>query len=387
MLRDATQRTMFEILELEDIDYHFAKSENKVTLDDNGSEIVFRTLDDPDKLRGPNLAWFGVDELTYCKPDAWGRLEARLRDPRATRLSGFAAWTPKGFDAVYEAWIDKPSAQYQCVLSSPRENIHVTNTGMYEQLKASYDERLYKQEVLGEYLAVHSGQAYYAFNRRENVRAVEYDPTLPLVWSLDFNYNPMCSVICQVQDYREFRLDTANTRNMAVVNVLDELYLANTYTPQACQEFHLRAQQYAQYGPLNIEVYGDASGAQHQRAADPLAPSDWAAVKAFFARHTGEYKVAYKYQATNPFQRDRVAAVNAKLCNSEGLRTLFVAPHCTNLIRDLERVTWKEGSSNLDDDADPKLGHLTSALGYLVETRFGLTRTVGGPRGTSPTGR
>jgi hypothetical protein len=388
MLRDATQRTMFEILELEQIGFDYAKQENKITLHESGSEIVFRSLGDPERLRGPNLAWFGVDELTYCDPDAWSRLEARLRDPRSLRLCGFAAWTPKGFDAVYEQWIEKPSSSYSCVLASPRENFHVANTGMYDQLAASYDERLYRQEVLGEYLAVNSGQAYYAFNRNENVRRLDYDPSLPLVWSLDFNYNPMCSVICQIQDYRDYRFDASTTRNLATINVLDELYLANTSTPQACREFHERCASYRRGGyPIQVEVYGDATGSARQRAADTVAASDWAAVRAFFALHPNDYRVAFKYQPSNPAQRDRVAAVNSKLCNSEGLRSLFIAPECKNLIRDLERVVWKEGSGNLDQDTDPKLTHLSDSLGYLIETRFGLTRTVGGPRGTSPTGR
>ena len=49
---------------------------------------------------GSNLAWFGVDEMTYTQEGAWIRLEARLRDPEAKRLCGFGAWTPKGFDWV-----------------------------------------------------------------------------------------------------------------------------------------------------------------------------------------------------------------------------------------------------------------------------------------------
>ncbi len=32
---------------------------------DTGSRIYFRAVDDFERLRGTNLAWFGLDELTY----------------------------------------------------------------------------------------------------------------------------------------------------------------------------------------------------------------------------------------------------------------------------------------------------------------------------------
>ena len=51
-----------------------------------------------------------LDELTYAPEAAWLRLEGRLRDPKATRLCGFAVWTPKGYDWVYQRFISEPKA-------------------------------------------------------------------------------------------------------------------------------------------------------------------------------------------------------------------------------------------------------------------------------------
>ena len=39
----------------------------------------------------------------------------------------------------------------------------------YERLKASYDERFYQQEVLGEYLDLHVGRVYFGYERPRNV--------------------------------------------------------------------------------------------------------------------------------------------------------------------------------------------------------------------------
>jgi hypothetical protein len=63
MLRDATQRQFFEICEGTGLPYEFRRAENRVKLA-GGSEVIFRSLDNFERLRGPNLAWFGIDELT-----------------------------------------------------------------------------------------------------------------------------------------------------------------------------------------------------------------------------------------------------------------------------------------------------------------------------------
>ena len=50
MLRDATQRTFFEILEIEEIAFTHRKAENAIVLTDNGSYIAFRSLDSFERL-------------------------------------------------------------------------------------------------------------------------------------------------------------------------------------------------------------------------------------------------------------------------------------------------------------------------------------------------
>src|SRR5258708_4222303 len=105
MLRDATQAALLEVLEANDIPYDLNKAENSLLMKDTGSRILFRPVEEFERLRGTNLAWFGLGELTYTHEDSWLRLEGRLRDPMATRLCGFAVWTPKGYDWVWRRFI------------------------------------------------------------------------------------------------------------------------------------------------------------------------------------------------------------------------------------------------------------------------------------------
>ncbi len=174
-----------------EIPFEANKAENTLTITDTGSRILFRSMDDYERLRGTNLAWFGVDELTYTREEAWIRLEARLRDPEATRLCGFGVWTPKGFDWVYRRFI-KGTEGYACALAKANENRHLLEKvpDFYERLKASYDATFYEQEVLGEYLNPKGGLVYHAFDRSACVEEQQADRTLPLLWALDFNVRP-----------------------------------------------------------------------------------------------------------------------------------------------------------------------------------------------------
>jgi hypothetical protein len=68
--------------------------------------------------------------MTYCKRQAWERLEARTRDPRARRRCAFGAWTPKGYDWVYQRFIgvDKLPG-HEAILAKPGENTAVLAAG------------------------------------------------------------------------------------------------------------------------------------------------------------------------------------------------------------------------------------------------------------------
>ena len=173
-----------------DIDLN--KSESVLLMKDTGSRIFFRAVDDFERLRGTNLAWFGLDELTYTAEEAWLRLEGRLRDPRASRLCGFAVWTPKGFDWVYRRFVRNVVTGYEVVLAKPFENHHVLDKvpDFYERLRGSYDHKFFEQEALGEYLNVQAGVVYQGFQRKRNVKEIEIDRSIAAVLGTGLQRGP-----------------------------------------------------------------------------------------------------------------------------------------------------------------------------------------------------
>jgi len=86
---------------------------------------------------------------------------------------------------------------YAVEVAKPFENRHLLGKigDFYERLKDSYDEKFYQQEVLGSYLSMDGGRVYSAFDRNEHVREVKVNPNQKLWWALDFNVDPMSSLM------------------------------------------------------------------------------------------------------------------------------------------------------------------------------------------------
>ncbi len=345
MLRDATQTTLFEILDGQDIPYDYNKAESMLTMQDTRSRIIFRPVDDFERLRGTNLAWFGLDELTYSPEGAWSRLEGRLRDPQATTLCGFAVWTPKGYDWVYQKFIADTVAGYTAIIAKPNENRYLLEKvpDFYERLKHSYDETFYQQEVLGQYLSLQGGLVYSAFSRRDHVQSLPVNPNFPLLWALDFNVDPMSSVVAQIVGRTIF--------------VLDEIALRHASTHEACEEFEKRFPNHLS----GLVIYGDASGnTQHTTGT-----SDYQIVRDYFRMNYGA-RVTYKVPKANPSVRERIMLANSKLRTASGEIQMLVDVKCKELIKDFEQVSYLANSNAIDKEKDRRRTHLSDALGYLL---------------------
>lgn len=360
MLRDATQVAFLEILDASKIVYDQNKAENTIIIRDTRSKILFRPVEEFERLRGTNLAWFGLDELTYTQEESWQRLEGRLRDPQATRLCGFGVWTPKGYDWVYQKFIADPVRGYKAVVAAPFENRYLLDKipDFYERLRDSYDEKFYEQEAMGSYLSMDGGRVYAMFSRAEHVKTLTVRPDLPLLWALDFNVDPMSSVIVQVAGER--------------AQVVDEIVIRRGSTVQACEEFLRRYPRH----DAGVVIFGDASGFHQQTTG----MSDYELVREYFQVHSAT-RVTYRIPKSNPGVRDRVNLVNSQLRSAGGTVRMWVDGRCKELIRDFEQVCYKADTNQIDKDRDRLRTHLSDALGYLLWQECRPAVNVGERRG------
>ena len=356
MLRDATRRALLEVLDENEIPYKLHRSEGFIEFTQCRSKVLLRSLDEYERLRGTNLAWFGVDELSYCKEEAWLRLEGRLRDPNAKRPCGFAVWTPKGYDWVHRRFIAEAADDYGVVRAKPKENKHILSVDpkFYERLRSTYSDAFYRQEVLGEYVSNSGKQVYAEFERATHLEPLSFDPRLPLLWTLDFNVAPFCTLLCQ--------------RVGDVLHVVRELVLERATTQEMAAALN---EEYGQNGHALV-IYGDASGA----AGQTNGPSNY---KQLLAEVGGRHwkSVHLRVPKRNPPVLDRVHLVNSMLRSADGEVRMRIDPSCHWLIADLEKVQYREDGIRVDKESDPKRTHTADALGYLVWEEFGSRQMIG----------
>jgi len=406
-LKDSTLRTFEETLKRYGVGYRFRASEMDFRLG-NGATILCRSMENVDLFRGTELGWFYLDELRETRVEAWQVVKGRLRSDRVDRREGRVTSSPNGFDWIYREFVRKPAdpatadayRNHEAFFARTADNHHLPPDYL-AALAASYDPLLAEQELDGRFVNTTAGRIYAAFDRRIHVSAeAELDPSLPILWALDFNVTPMTAVIAQMEGRGE-------GYGGASLRVVDEIWLENAGTAIMCEAMeHWLAERGTSRAPIALAtppgtippggfhtsgrvraggpsrrtaslredrgsarpldrrssplaapllVFGDAAGA----ARSTSGRSDYAIIRAFFPQ------AAIRVGASNPPRRDRYNAVNLALRDTRGRVRLRVHPRCGHLIDDLEQLVYQPGTS-MPDTADPLRGHIADALGYLV---------------------
>jgi hypothetical protein len=343
----------------------FNESELTIRIE-KGGLISLRGADNYDALRGNGLDFVVLDEFAGMKPEVWSEvLRPALADRKGRALF---IGTPQGHDHLYDRFqFAQSHANWEGFHFTTIDGGNVTEEEL-ASAAAEMDERLYRQEFEGSFENTALGRAYHAFDRALNVRPCTYTIGASLIWSLDFNVNPMCSVIAQ--------------RDGENVEVLDELILPDANTWIACERFWQHVQRYRHnYGALAIDIYGDASGHQRRTCG---SSTDWSIIREFFSQLRGQAAVHIRAADSNPGVRDRVNIVNSRLHNAAAETRLFIDPKCKELILDLERVCWHAdalGQPTTELDKSDRLRtHTSDALGYYLAQAFPPWPKIGGKR-------
>jgi hypothetical protein len=265
-----------------------------------GGTICLRGADNYDSMRGDGLDFVVLDEYASIARAAWTEV---LRPALADREGGaLFIGTPQGFNHFHELFESaKGQPDWEAFQYTTAEGGNVSPAEL-ESAAHELDERTYLQEFEANFATLGVGHAYYAFDRAHHVHPFPFNPHLQLCWSLDFNMNPLCSVLAQVQEN-------------GGIAVLEELILPDSNTAAACEEFLSRTAKWFTGTPLGIVVYGDSTGEQRRTSA---SRTDWQIVKDFFGRYPERFHATFRIPSANPPVKDRVNCVNAKLRNYVG---------------------------------------------------------------------
>lgn len=322
----------------------------------NGSEICVVGMDRPERIEGTPLDGVVLDEYGNMKATAWGQ---NVRPALGDR-NGWAWFigVPEGMNHYH--------ATYTSALSDDSEtwdgfswfSEDILPASEIEQAKRDLDELTYRQEYRGEFLTF-VGRVYYGFDPATHVAPLRalYNPRAPLVFALDFNIAPGVAAVCQETDLPSGQRGTA---------VIGEVYIpVNSTTPAVCRKL---AQDWRHHeGPVTF--YGDATGGAGGSAK--VEGSDWDLVEAELRSVFGP-RMSGRIPAANPRERARVNAMNARLLNAAGdIRLQVDGQYAPHVVTDLIGVRLLEGGAGeIDKRHDPKLTHISDAIGYYVTYEF-----------------
>ena len=298
----------------------------------NGSKICLKGADNPDSLRGVGLDFLVLDEFQDMTPTTWEVLRPTLSDKRGHALltgtpRGVGSWSHEMY-TMAQSTNDWASFTYTTLDGGqvPKEEI--------EEAMRDMDSRTFEQEYLASF-TTYKGVVYYNFSREETIKDLSEIPRVKLHCGIDFNVTPMSCCISVILNN--------------VIYIVDEIVIEGSNTDEVIEELKMR------YAKSDITMYPDP--ACRQRRSSAGGRTDLSILQ------NAGLNVMVRNSHT-PI-RDRVNAVNTKLKNASGLRTLFIDPKCKQTIKSLEKMVYKPGTSVIEK-ADG-LDHMADAVGYLVD--------------------
>lgn len=327
------------------------KRHSRVMSFTNGAQIILRSLERYNSIRGSQYGWAWCDETRDTKLAAWRVVQGRLREPNSKQLKILLTTSANGFDWIYDEFHVAPNdpdtprnRDHVLFRMRTRDNRHNLPDGYEDSLRATYSPMFAAQELDAEFVSLSEGRTYYAFSEA-NISRCTFDPNAYTVVTFDFNTaagKPFCCYVLQQRSPERWEC-------------VKEFAITGTHTREVCGfvDEYLNEKRFA--GRLSIS--GDYAGSAHRSTS---SFSDYQIIEQVLGHHNGFTKLI------RPTRRikDRTEALNAWLCNAQGVRCLLIDESCTILRRDLEQVTWSADGLKLNDK-DPKLTHASDAVSYV----------------------
>lgn len=187
MLRDATLRTFYDIAGDAIVDFN--KSEMRATLS-NGSEILFRSTEHAERLRGSSVSWWFGDEAALYRANVWKIMIGRLRQ-FGQNGSAFLTTTPKGRDWIWQKFVRdvEGTSRYKLVRAATRQNPFL-DPEFVASLTDEYVGDFALQELEGEFIAF-EGLIYPEFRRELHTtnHTIDLANYKQILAGVDWGYN------------------------------------------------------------------------------------------------------------------------------------------------------------------------------------------------------
>lgn len=319
MLRDAALRSFMEVAGEAMVNFH--KSEMLATLA-GGAEVIFRSADKPDRLRGPNIHACWLDEAALCPAGTWEVVIGRLRaDGKAGPC--WITTTPKGRN-----WLWEKREQIRIYRARTRDNPYLAPE-FVQSLEDAYTGDFARQELEGEFITF-EGLVYEEFRRNVHV-AERAGPWQRVVVGVDEGYtNPAVLLAVGV--------DTDGR-----AHIIEEFYKRRVLQGDVVAE---AVRMHKAHGVEAFQV-------------DPSAAGLIAEMRS----------VGLPVRAANHAVTPGIQGVKARLAvQGDGRPRLTVDPACANTLAEFESYVWKGGRSGSKDEPEKVNDHAMDALRYVVNS-------------------
>ena len=345
---------------------HYTYNKNdKFIKFENGSKILFTSLDDEEKIKSLNVHWAEIEEASQIKDSSFKQIIGRVRKEinpkwKDFKYRIFCHTNPehsKGW--IYKRFVEEKKKNYRLIIAPTTNNTFLPDHYIQE-LKEAFDEEYYRINVLGEFGDYSSGLVVKGFSD-ENIAELKYNKNLPIHLTCDFNVDPMCWEIAHKDDNN--------------VYFFDEMVIEKTTTQKCIEEFIRRYPNHEG----EIIINGDASGDNRSTQSEFTNYAIMRRALKEYGEKTGKEnytKVKFKLRDFNPRILDRIQVFNARVKNSKGQRKLFIDRKCKWLLYNIYNLAFKEGTTTVDiptfntlkKDRDSKfLMHPFDAASYLTE--------------------
>lgn len=327
MLRDATVRTLLEIGD------EYVQAYNKGDMSilfTNGSEVLLRSTDNPDRLRGPNASWWWGDEAAMYDSSVWRIMVGRLRQ-YGERGAAWLTTTPRGRDWIYKQFVMDEREGYELHRAASYDNEHLS-ADILASWSDEYAGDYARQELHGEFVA-HQGLVYDEFRHETHITDSYPTQFADVVAGVDWGYaNPGVMLVGG--------LDGDGT-----IWLIAEAYA----TQVRIDEWVLIASELRSgYGVKRF-------------VCDPSEPDYIKALE-----EAGLPALPAHNSVLTGLQAVKRRLSTATLRENQQVPRLMIHRSCTNLIREFEQYEWRDGRDGKLDSVVKARDHAMDAMRYLV---------------------
>lgn len=357
----------------------------------NGSEFLFRGLDDPEKIKSiSDIDEIVVEEASELSKDDFFELNRRLRGKEEMQIT--LMFNPIDEDHwIKEHFIDKQVPNTTIVHVTYKDNKFCTPEDIQQLLDMQlYDENQYNIYALGKWGRLKTGSEFLPhFSRIKHVGNVPFLPHLGIHQSWDFNflpYLPMC--LFQIAEHvkrwerrikindkhviQRFKEPTDGCKEVFVTQV--RAFKEYAYAPPVNDVDNISKDYIEVFGKIqrDLFIYGDASGKSNVPGHGDGA--NFKRIKKNLAPYLNQ--ASDRVMSSNPSINKSRDFMNKILANWYPIEFIIDEKNCPTLIKDLESVLLgkdgmlKEMEKNKAGASYQKNGHFTDLTRYLFVRVF-----------------